>query len=274
MGQYVLNPSTPCCCGRRLRAGGLGPETRGIGPPAFGSERHGPRRPAAPPSIGRTLPEIQKLADGMTADAVADLLCSLADAGVVTNPARSHSRAVSIRIHGRGPLSDLLAGALRCRRASPTAAAPRRRAERADRPGGANGFPRVRPGVVRDLHAAARAAPSRAGARRHRSGRAASRSRGDQLSRLCGSAPQRPRCRMAGRGGAVARHRRQRRPGHGAGDRSVALNQVDRVIRAVRCGPGAAAHAEPPHAGHHAGVRRHIGSIVARRWSRHPRRTC
>jgi bacteriocin biosynthesis cyclodehydratase domain-containing protein len=45
--------------------------------------------------------------------AVAELVSSLVRAGIVTTTPR-HARSASIRIHGRGPLSDLLAGALRC----------------------------------------------------------------------------------------------------------------------------------------------------------------
>lgn len=45
--------------------------------------------------------------------AVADLLGSLTAAGVVISPRPAH-RSSAVRIHGRGPLSDLLAGALRC----------------------------------------------------------------------------------------------------------------------------------------------------------------
>lgn len=47
------------------------------------------------------------------ADAMTDLVASLVQAGLAdTRPA--HTRSASIRIHGRGPLSDLLASALRC----------------------------------------------------------------------------------------------------------------------------------------------------------------
>src|ERR1700712_227148 len=49
--------------------------------------------------------------------AVAELVTSLVRAGLVTTrPHQSDqfSRSPSIRIHGRGPLSDLLAGSLRC----------------------------------------------------------------------------------------------------------------------------------------------------------------
>src|SRR5436309_3296704 len=45
--------------------------------------------------------------------AVAELVTSLQAAGLVT-ATPTHTRSASIRIHGRGPLSDLLAGALRC----------------------------------------------------------------------------------------------------------------------------------------------------------------
>lgn len=47
------------------------------------------------------------------AGVVADLLDALVTAGVLTSP-RPARRSVSVRVHGRGPLSDLLSGALRC----------------------------------------------------------------------------------------------------------------------------------------------------------------
>jgi bacteriocin biosynthesis cyclodehydratase domain-containing protein len=43
-----------------------------------------------------------------------EVISSLLDAGVVTSAPPTRTRSASIRIHGRGPLSDLLAGALRC----------------------------------------------------------------------------------------------------------------------------------------------------------------
>ncbi len=46
---------------------------------------------------------------------LADLLAQLVDVGVVSRaPRHQPRRAASIRVHGRGPLSDLLAEALRC----------------------------------------------------------------------------------------------------------------------------------------------------------------
>jgi hypothetical protein len=49
------------------------------------------------------------------ADGLAHLVAQLVSAGVVTRGSRqSGGRAASIRVHGRGPLSDLLMEALRC----------------------------------------------------------------------------------------------------------------------------------------------------------------
>ncbi|MGH3561298.1 MAG: cyclodehydratase, partial [Mycobacterium sp.] len=49
---------------------------------------------------------------------LADLIAALVEAGIVTREAtrvsRRRSRAASVRVHGRGPLSDLLVEALRC----------------------------------------------------------------------------------------------------------------------------------------------------------------
>lgn len=48
------------------------------------------------------------------AGGLTDLVAQLVGAGVATECARSRGRAASVRIHGRGPLSDLLVEALRC----------------------------------------------------------------------------------------------------------------------------------------------------------------
>lgn len=50
---------------------------------------------------------------GVPPEAVPDLLDALVAARVVTRT-RPPLRSVSVRVHGRGPLSDLLSGALRC----------------------------------------------------------------------------------------------------------------------------------------------------------------
>ena len=62
---------------------------------------------------GATLSETQGFADGVDATTIADLVTALVDAGVVTEMPRARTCSASIRIHGRGPLSDLLASALR-----------------------------------------------------------------------------------------------------------------------------------------------------------------
>jgi bacteriocin biosynthesis cyclodehydratase domain-containing protein len=47
-------------------------------------------------------------------EAVDELIAGLTDAGVVTLATPHPSRTPTVRIHGRGPLSELLTGALRC----------------------------------------------------------------------------------------------------------------------------------------------------------------
>jgi bacteriocin biosynthesis cyclodehydratase domain-containing protein len=63
---------------------------------------------------GATLEDVLAKSDGAPAPAVTDLITALVGAGVMTALPRRRNRSVSIRIHGRGPLSDLLANALRC----------------------------------------------------------------------------------------------------------------------------------------------------------------
>jgi bacteriocin biosynthesis cyclodehydratase domain-containing protein len=65
---------------------------------------------------GATVAELRALAENRGAtdlDAVTELVASLETAGLVT-AIRPRTRSASIRIHGRGPLSDLLASSLRC----------------------------------------------------------------------------------------------------------------------------------------------------------------
>jgi bacteriocin biosynthesis cyclodehydratase domain-containing protein len=64
---------------------------------------------------GATLAEIRVLAADADEAAIADLIAALRDSGLmVETTSRRRTRSASIRIHGRGPLSDLLTGALRC----------------------------------------------------------------------------------------------------------------------------------------------------------------
>jgi hypothetical protein len=63
------------------------------------------------------IPELQRQAldRGLTdPDGLTSLVAQLVRAGVATQCPQSRGRAASIRIHGRGPLSELLVGALRC----------------------------------------------------------------------------------------------------------------------------------------------------------------
>lgn len=63
---------------------------------------------------GATPTQLQDAAEGADATTIAGLVSELVDTGVATAIPRPRSRSASIRIHGRGPLSDLLASALRC----------------------------------------------------------------------------------------------------------------------------------------------------------------
>jgi bacteriocin biosynthesis cyclodehydratase domain-containing protein len=59
--------------------------------------------------------ELQRQPSGLNDGELRDLIRQLVTAGVATRGARQRSaRSASIRVHGRGPLSDLLAEGLRC----------------------------------------------------------------------------------------------------------------------------------------------------------------
>jgi bacteriocin biosynthesis cyclodehydratase domain-containing protein len=202
-----------------------------------------------------------------------ELVASLVDAGVATSVHRPRNRSASIRIHGRGPLSDLLASALRCSGARVTQSnlaksAPPDTTDLVV----LSDFLVADPRVVRALHAARVAhLPVRlrdgAGlvgpmvipgvtscldcADLHRSDRdAAWPAVAAQLRRAVGSADRATVLATA----------------------ALALTQVDRVIHAVRDGVGVAESAEPPRSLDTTlefDVK--AGAIVARRWTRHAR---
>ena len=207
------------------------------------------------------------------ADGLAELVTQLVRAGVVTRGARqSGGRAASIRIHGRGPLSDLLVDALRCSGA---------RIARSSQPHAAvspaavdlvllSDFLVADPHVVRDLHS--QGVPHLPVRVRDGTG-------------LVGPLviPGVTSCL-----GCTDLHRRDRdaawpaiaaqlRDTVGVADRAtllataaLALSQVNRVIGAVR---GSAA--EPPtslSATLEFDV--HAGSIVVRQWPKHPLCSC
>jgi len=225
---------------------------------------------------GATLAELKRHADGVAADTIADLVSSLVDAGVVTNTTRRRAREASIRIHGRGPLSDLLASALRCSGAHITQSSrTHAAAAKATDLAVLADFLVSDPRVVRDLHAAkvphlpvrVRDGVGLVGplvipgvtsclgcADLHRSDRdAAWPAVAAQLRDTVGNADRATVLATA----------------------ALALNQVDRVVRAVRRGDHVTRTSEPPptlDATLEFDV--NVGSIVARRWSRHPRCTC
>jgi bacteriocin biosynthesis cyclodehydratase domain-containing protein len=64
---------------------------------------------------GASLAELQTHVADADGSAIVDLIGALCEAGVVAESApRPRTRSASIRVHGRGPLSDLLNSALRC----------------------------------------------------------------------------------------------------------------------------------------------------------------
>jgi len=272
MGRYTLDPAMPVL----LRPDGavqVGWDPRRavlVRPPDGVS-------PAALAELLRTLQSGATLAvlrERFDVDA-GELVASLVDAGVVTSIARRRTRAASVRIHGRGPLSDLLAGGLRCSGARITqssrthAGAP---AEPTDLVV-LSDYLVSDPHVVRDLHAAEVAhLPVRVRdgvglvgplvipgvtsclecADLHRSDRdAAWPAVASQLRDTVGSADRATMLATA----------------------ALALNQIDRVIRAVRSGHKVN-DAAPPTLDTTLEFDVNVGSVVARRWSRHPRCSC
>ena len=205
------------------------------------------------------------------------VVASLVDAGVVTAAERTaDARAASIRIHGRGPLSDLLAGALRCSGArvthsSHTNAAPPETTDLVV----LSDYLVADPRVVRELHTAR--VPHLPVRLRDGAGLVGPLVIPGVTSCL-GCAD----LHRSDRDAAWPAVASQLRDTVGSADRAtvlataaLALNQVDRVIRAVRRGDGVGASAEPPPTlDTTLEFDVNAGSIVARRWSRHPRCWC
>lgn len=222
---------------------------------------------------GATLAEIQTHAPDADPDMIADLLTTLVDAGVVTRSATRRARTACIRIHGRGPLSDLLSGALRCSGARIT------RSDRAH--AGAPAEPTdlvvlsdylvCDPRVVRDLQTAG--VPHLPVRVRDGTGLVGPLVIPGVTSCL-GCADLHRSDRDAAWPAVAA----QLRDAVGAADRAtvlataaLALNQVDRVIRAVN---GGDRDDPPPVLDTTLEFDVNVGSVVARRWSRHPLCPC
>ncbi|WP_395307684.1 cyclodehydratase [Mycobacterium sp. AMU20-3851] len=215
---------------------------------------------------------------GLGADAVADLLDTLVSAGAVTvTPARPCTRSVSVRIHGRGPLSDLLAGALRCSGTRISRSSRRHAvvtAEHTDLVVLADTLVSD-PRVLRDLHAAR--VPHLPVRVRDGTGligplvipgvtsclSCADLHRSDRDAAWPALAAQlRHAVTTADRATVL-------------GTAALALTQVDLVVRAMRDDPdGADAGAAPMTLDTTVEFDVGTGSVVTRRWSRHPACAC
>lgn len=223
---------------------------------------------------GAAVADLQALAPAADVEA---LLAFLVDAGVVTAGTSRRTRTAAVRIHGRGPLSDLLAGSLRCSGA---------RLTHSTRPDtGAPSEPTdlvvladylvADPRMLRELHASGVAhLPVRV---RDGVGLVGPLVLPGVTS--CLSCADHHRADRDAAWPAVAA---QLRHTVGTADRAtvlgtaaLALNQVDRVLRAV-CGGGDVARCTdpPPTLDTTLEFDVNVGSVVARRWSRHPRCAC
>jgi bacteriocin biosynthesis cyclodehydratase domain-containing protein len=221
---------------------------------------------------GATLAELQARFD---IDA-SELVASLVDAGVVTVAARRRTRSASIRIHGRGPLSDLLASGLRCSGArvthsSLTQAAPPETTDLVV----LSDFLVADPRVVRELQSAR--VPHLPVRVRDGAGLV-----GPLVIPGVTSCLYCADLHRSDRDAAWPAVAAQLRDTVGSADRAtvlataaLALNQVDRVIRAVRGGNDMGKSPDPPPTlDTTLEFDVNTGSIVARRWARHPHCSC
>ena len=204
-----------------------------------------------------------------------ELVASLVDAGVVA-AARRRTKSPSIRIHGRGPLSDLLARGLRCSgarvtRSSIAQAAPPDTTDLVV----LSDFLVADPRVVRELHTArVTHLPVRL--------RDGAGLIGPLVIPGVTSCLECADLHRSDRDAAWPAVASQLRNAVGSADRAtvlataaLALNQVDRVIRAVREGQPVGSSVElPPTLDTTLEFDVDAGAIVARRWSRHPRCWC
>ena len=209
-------------------------------------------------------------------DAVAQLVASLVCAGVVTT-APPPARSASIRIHGRGPLSDLLAGALRC---SGAKVRHSNLSHAGVRPGTTDlvvlsDYLVADPRVIRDLHDAG--VPHLPVRVRDGTGLIGPLVIPGMTSCL--------RCadlHRSDRDAAWPAVAAQLRDAVGSADRAtmlataaLALSQVDRVIKAIRdSGDPRRAGEPPPTLDTTLEFDVSTGSTISRRWSRHPRCQC
>ncbi|CAM2815552.1 cyclodehydratase [Mycobacterium intermedium] len=222
--------------------------------------------------------ELQRQAAGRglgDADGLAELVAQLVSAGVVTpgnRPARG--RTASIRVHGRGPLSDLLVESLRC---SGARIGHSSQSHAAVTPAGVDlvvlsDYLVADPRMVRELHNAGIAhLPVRV---RDGTGLVGPLVIPGATSCLACADLHR-----ADRDAAWPAIAAQLRDTVGVADRAtllataaLALSQINQVITAIR---GQAAAADPPSALNATlEFDLNAGSIVARHWTRHPLCSC
>jgi bacteriocin biosynthesis cyclodehydratase domain-containing protein len=224
--------------------------------------------------------ELQRQAvDRGLADAggLANLVAQLVSAGVATRGGRpSRGRAASIRIHGRGPLSDLLVEALRC---SGARIAHSSQPHAAISPAAVDlvvltDYLVADPHMVRDLHS--RGVPHLAVRVRDGTGLVGPLVIPGVTS--CLTCADRHRSDRDAAWPAIAA---QLRDTIGVADRAtvlattaLALSQVNRVIAAVR-GQELTPDLGPPQALNATlEVDLNAGAIVARHWTRHPLCSC
>ncbi|MDV3126776.1 cyclodehydratase [Mycobacterium sp. 21AC1] len=214
---------------------------------------------------------------GVRGATVDELLAALTGTGLLSIPPSRRLRAASIRIHGRGPLSELLSGALRCSGARVKCTArPHARVipQNTDLVVLADELI-AEPHVVRDLHHAGVAHL----AVRVRDGTGLV---GPLVIPGVTSCLQCADLHRSDRDAAWPAIAAQLRGAVGSADRStilataaLALNQVDLVIRAVRDADDPRHAPEPPPTLDTTLELDANGyGVIARRWSRHPACPC
>jgi bacteriocin biosynthesis cyclodehydratase domain-containing protein len=209
--------------------------------------------------------------------AVTDLVTSLVERGLAATTTPPHTRSAVIRIHGRGPLSDLLVSALRCSGARVTQS----KVSHAGAPPGTtdlvvlSDFLAVDPHLLRELHR--ERIPHLPVYVRDGTGLVGPLVIPGMTSCL-GCADLYRSDRDAAWPAVAA----QLRDAVGSADRAtilgtaaLALNQVDRVIAAVReSGDPSGAGDPPPTLDTTLEFDVRTGSTTSRRWARHPRCAC
>ncbi len=204
-----------------------------------------------------------------------DVVRQLVAANLATRNARPRrGRSMSIRVHGRGPLSDVVVSALRC-----SGARVRHTNQR-----GATGadadlvvltdFLVVDPALVRELHATS--TPHLLVRVRDGTGLV-----GPMVVPGVTSCLRCADLHRSDHDAAWPAVAAQLRDTVGTADRAtvlataaLAVNQVDRVLRAIRGGEGAPHPGPPPTLDTTLEFDVGASSIVARRWARHPRCSC